>query len=572
MGATDASTTERGVRSGRVRHAHLALWVLVLVSGLWLVARNWDLWFGGDDWIILLDRQVNPGTGQLGLFEPHNEHWSTVPVLAFKGLEAVFGVASYWPYVVVLVAVHLAIVVLLWHVMVRADVDPWLALGFTAIVAVPGVGLENLTNVWQMQLIAPLALGLGALLLAPERAPEGRLLGWRDGVASLMLTVGMACSGLGITMVGVVGLVALVRRGPRVAAAIAALPAVAYAWWYVAWGSQERSVTTLSYSTVPRFVWEGLTDPLGDVVRVRDLGVVIVLAAFGWLVWQLTRRPIAPSLLLPAVLAAGAVVSLVLTGWRRGAITEGSLSRYAYITIVLMVPLVAAATDWLVHRLARDRFATVVPVAVVVLLVAVVAQVRMFDRYVDSIEESKRVEKAAFLNTAVLAREGHLFLNDKPMHVFEPQVTVAKIVKLDNDEKLPSLEGQREEDRYTVLARLDLALAQTFVAGLTTDPSKVRLGTVRGARVTTERTECVAFDAGRGATAQLLTAGGVAVPIHGDGPLGLHVARPDGSVRGLDVDATLEPDVDQVLNIGPIDGGAVVLSLPEGTTRVCGIS
>ena len=61
--------------------------------------------------------------------------------------------------------------------MVRSAIDPWLALGFTALVAITGVGLENLTNVWQVPLIAPLALGLGALLLLPER---GRL-GPRDG-------------------------------------------------------------------------------------------------------------------------------------------------------------------------------------------------------------------------------------------------------------------------------------------------------------------------------------------------------------------------------------------------------
>ena len=66
---------------------------------------------------------------------------------------------------------------------------------------------------------------------------------------------------------------------------------------------------------------------------------------------------------------------------------------------------------------------------------------------------------------------------------------------------------------------------------------------------------------------QLLTHGGVAVGIQGDGPLAMHVARPSGRVRGLDVDAVMDPKADQVLNIGPIDGGAVVLSLPKGTTQ-----
>ncbi len=560
----------------RARRAQLGLWVLVVVSGTWLVVRVSKLWFGGDDWFILLDRRVSPGPGQLGLFEPHNEHWSTVPILVFRAFDALFGVREYWPYVLLLVVVHLAIVVLLWHVMVRSAIDPWLALGVVAIIAIPGPGFENLTNVWQVQLISPLALGLGALLLLPERGP----LGWRDGVASLLLTIGMACSGLGITMLGVVALVALVRRGWRVALAVAALPAVAYAWWYVAYGSQQPDVTTLSYRAVPGFVWDGLTDALGDVVRLRALGVVIVLATFVWLVCQLLHRPLPRTLLFPAVLALGAVVSLTLTGWRRATITEGALSRYAYITIVLVLPLVAAALDWLVRRLARGHVAKVVPVVTGVLLVVIViAQVRIFNNYVDSIEESKRVEKAAFLTTALLVREGHQLLGDHPMFKFEAQVTAEKIAAMDRAGKLPSLDGLREDDRHTVLARLDLALLPVAIVGLTQNPAAVQLGEVHGATTApaTGVPNCVLLDAPRaGATAQLVTKGGVAVGLQGDGPIGMAVERPDGSEPGENVDGVLDPKADLVLNIGPLDGprdgGAVRLTLPRGTTRVCGVS
>ena len=39
------------------RRARLALWILVVVSGTWLLVRVSNLWFGGDDWFILLDRR-----------------------------------------------------------------------------------------------------------------------------------------------------------------------------------------------------------------------------------------------------------------------------------------------------------------------------------------------------------------------------------------------------------------------------------------------------------------------------------------------------------------------------------
>jgi len=381
---------------------------------------------------------------------------------------------------------------------------------------------------------------------------------------------------VGITMLGVVAVVALIRRGWRVALAVAALPAIVYAWWYLAYGRDAPDVTTLSYRTVPGFVWDGLTDALGDVVRLRGMGVVIVLAVFVWLVCQLRHRPFPRTLLVPAVLALGALVSLALTGWRRGNITVPSTSRYAYITIVLVLPLVAAAAEWLVRRVARERFLRVVPVVTgVLLLVIAIAQVRIFDNYVDSIQESKRVEKAAFLTTALLVREGHLLLDDQPMYVAEPQVTAAKIAALDRDGKLPSLTGLRLGDRYTVLARLDLVLAADHLSGILPNPTAVRLGKVHGAQTepVAGRADCVALESSKpGATAQLLTDGKVAVGLLGDGLLALRVARPDGRVQGEDIYATLHPKAERVLNVGPIEAGAVVLTLPEGTTRVCGIS
>jgi hypothetical protein len=299
-----------------------------------------------------------------------------------------------------------------------------------------------------------------------------------------------------------------------------------------------------------------------------------------WLICQLLHRPIPRTLLFPAVLALGAVVSLTLTGWRRGTITVPSLSRYAYITIVLVLPLVAAATDWLVRRLARGQFATVVPIVTgVLLLLVVIAQVRIFDNYVDSIEEAKRVEKAAFLTTALLVREGHQLLNDHPMFIYEPQVTAEKIAALDRDGKLPSLDGLRDDDRHTVLARLDLVLAPTAIAGLTPNPSAVRLGAVHRATMTpvAGRPDCVALESTRaGGTAQLLTKGGLTVGLLGDGQLGMRITRPDGSLPGENVYGTLDPRADQVLNIGPLngprDGGAILLTMPKGTTRVCGVS
>jgi len=55
------------------------------------------LWFFGDDWEFMLHRGLT-GHPDYGLFYPHNEHWSTLPILVFRSLYAVFGARRYMPY------------------------------------------------------------------------------------------------------------------------------------------------------------------------------------------------------------------------------------------------------------------------------------------------------------------------------------------------------------------------------------------------------------------------------------------------------------------------------------------
>src|SRR5450830_1294346 len=75
--------------------------VVVLVTGLvaagvLLVQSARQLWFFADDWEFLLTRGTVPGK-DLGLFTPHNEHWSTIPILVFRAIFAVFGAAALPP-------------------------------------------------------------------------------------------------------------------------------------------------------------------------------------------------------------------------------------------------------------------------------------------------------------------------------------------------------------------------------------------------------------------------------------------------------------------------------------------
>ncbi len=61
----------------------------------------------------------------------NNEHWSTLPVIVFRTLFAIFGVAHYLPYAVVVVAVHLGVCIVLWVLLRRVAVNPWIAVGLS---------------------------------------------------------------------------------------------------------------------------------------------------------------------------------------------------------------------------------------------------------------------------------------------------------------------------------------------------------------------------------------------------------------------------------------------------------
>jgi hypothetical protein len=89
---------------------------------------NRNSWFGGDEWFILTDRGITAGPGHKGLFQPHYEHWTTVPILAYRALYSLVGLHLHaCPTSRFVIVAHLATVVLLWYVMVRSRIDAWVA-------------------------------------------------------------------------------------------------------------------------------------------------------------------------------------------------------------------------------------------------------------------------------------------------------------------------------------------------------------------------------------------------------------------------------------------------------------
>jgi len=254
---------------GSARWALAVFGVLAVASiPLYLVFARGE-WFFLDEWDFLADRTAwNVGD----LLRPHVNHWTTLPIVAWRILWSVFGLRTYVPYVLLSVLVHVVVAALARVVMRRAGVDPWIATAVAGVVLVFGAGAQNVIYAFQITFTGALAFGLTQLVLADHDGPIDR----RDWLGLLAGLLGLMCSGVAIAMVAVVGLAALARRGWRVAAFHVAPLAVAYLAWWAKYARSETDLTGDIGSTFG-FVRRGLTIAFGSLGQVVGVGALIAV-------------------------------------------------------------------------------------------------------------------------------------------------------------------------------------------------------------------------------------------------------------------------------------------------------
>ncbi len=313
-------------------------------------------WFTHDEWDYLAGRD---GGDLWNVLIPHNEHWSTLPILTYRVLFRFVGLHSYLPYRVVLLALHLTAAALLRVVMRRAGVGPWIATGAALSLVFFGSGSENILWAVQIGFIGALVLGLAQLLLADHDGPVDH----RDWLGLLAGFAGLLCSSVALTMVGVVGLATLVRRGWRPAVLHTAPLVAVYAIWFRAF-QDETTAQGVGYThyavsspqEVARFVATGVSaafDGIGQVPGVGwVLGIILVVGLF--LAWRrLDGAERRARLAMPAALLTGAFVSLCITGIARAAAFGSEFARtgrYLYVFVALSLPALGVAADAVARR------------------------------------------------------------------------------------------------------------------------------------------------------------------------------------------------------------------------------
>ena len=261
----------------------LATWVFaafVAIAGLALLLHFGRYhWFHGDEWDFLVDRDG----GDLGdLLRAHNEHLTFLPIVAYRVMWNLFGLRSYIPYQVPVIALHLTAAVLLRAIMRRGGVHPWIASAAAGIFVLFGPGEENIIWAFQIGFTGSLVFGLAHLLLADHPGPIDR----RDWIGVGLGFLGLLCSGLTPLTVGVVGAVVLVRRGWKPAAFnVLPLAAVYLAWWLSIGPNVIRDPyndRSPAVSDITHFVWRSLSSTYesfagGSPVLAAALAILLVI-------------------------------------------------------------------------------------------------------------------------------------------------------------------------------------------------------------------------------------------------------------------------------------------------------
>jgi hypothetical protein len=527
-----------------------------------LVWVNRDQWFAGDEWVVVTSNGLGSNPTRLSLFAPHFEHWITLGVLVYKALYGAFALRSYWPYVAVMIVVILAVAHMTWRLLLRVGVTPAYATALAALTTVLAVGWENRSTAFQMVVIAPVALGFGALLLMPTRGP----LRQRDIGVVVLLLLGLMCSGTGVTMAAVVTLAALLRRGWRVALGIVAVPAAVYSVWYVLEGtSGQRNNTALSTALgdLPGFAWRGLTDAFGGLTRVPDSGAVVVVALVAWIAWR--ARPRQEPWPLVVATTVGALFSISLTGLRRAGAEPAS--RYTDIVVLLALPAVALATQEvggaIIRRVGRPALAICSVLVVGFLVVQVVA----LDDEV-SHEAFVGEMKPRVLATARIMRDHEPLATTNIFgipYLTEPSTTT--IARLDRHGELPALD----------VSTADVLTARGWIEAVVGDASHYPEGvvesvTTEGASTAAAAPGCVTVAPARPGTAPVVR---LVLPRPGSFRVATARLQPaslafvQGHTRGRPREFDIAPGAGT--GIGVSRATDIELTLPKFTTTLCGL-
>jgi len=588
------------VLAGGPPTAAFAVHLLTLVVALG--ALGWlgrPLWFFGDEWEFLVNRG-GFHRPHLGLWDPHaHMHWSTTPILIYRALFAVFGLRHYAPYLLLVLLTHIVTAYLLWRVMRRVGVLPWVATGLAAVFCFLGGGEENILWAFQITMNGSLLLGLVHLLLVDRDGGYGR---W-DAVALVVGLVALTFSGITVTMIAISTLVVLRRRGWRLASLTAAPSAVVYAIWYVVKARHDTfhppaqvNGFAARVQDIYTFLWTGLTHVADAAVGLTGAGGVLLL---GLLLWLLRRLPgdgtgspdrsrLPPGTGLPdgmsaaepepptglggsrwpaAAMAAGAILLFVLVSVGRVdyGLDFAKAPRYVYLVSALLLPAVGLVFSELATGGAVRGF-------VVALLVGVLGLHGIAELLTQrQVRLHKEVPaRGQILAAADLLASGAMIVQQPVDDVWNPDLLASDLQQLRAAGDLPAGFTVTDDDRLRAALDLQVVFRPTPELLRTGGARLVEAKAATAAAVAPGCVTVAPLGSDPGVVLDWGTPGSLQVTSPTGGPVSAVLLRagvPASQYRR----STAQPGVPIVLSVSHL--GPMLVTLPAGSpAQLCGLS
>jgi hypothetical protein len=313
--------------------------VVLVAAGCLVVAREArHLTFSGDDWSFVLDRR---GFDADVFLQPHGEHLSALPVLAYKTLLEVFGADSYAPFMGLALLVH-GIACVLLYVLARRYVGPWAALAPAAVLVVLGPAWHDLLWAFQVTYFGSVAAGLGMVLCLARRDRPG------DVAAAVLLGASLLCSSIGLGFVVFATVLLGLERPPEWRRLwVVGAPLGLYLAWYVAYG--ESSVDVANADRLPAYLATALSAAMASVSGLAQTeaevspylvsttyGRFVAVAAVAALILHVARGGTAPPVAWAAAAAAVTLWTAACLSFIPGG-REAEQSRYQYAAAVFVL-------------------------------------------------------------------------------------------------------------------------------------------------------------------------------------------------------------------------------------------
>ncbi|HTZ43873.1 MAG TPA: hypothetical protein VMB79_08405 [Jatrophihabitans sp.] len=322
-----------GARADAAGHALFATATLLAAGYLLHLGRRTTFFY--DEWTFIRTRRDwHPGT----FLDPHNGHFSAVPVLAYHLLFATAGLRAYLPYRLLLMAFHAGACFALYRYG-RRRLGPLPAVLPPALLLLNGPGYQDL--LWPFQIGFVGALGFGVAALLALDGPPGRR---RDLAGCLCLLASVASSGVGVAMLAGAIVRVLLRRQWR-RWWMVGLPAAVFVAWFADYDASlpGSSGTAAGKAGYLLHFFRAAVGALTGHAATRAVTLATVLS---WLVVALVLARLAYELRarrLPVDLLAAVTVALVLLGLTaatRAQDHDFGASRYAYtggFTVLLVL-------------------------------------------------------------------------------------------------------------------------------------------------------------------------------------------------------------------------------------------